>query len=124
MGQRRARRNADHQSGPDVIDLFFTVVFLAVMFVYSQLLTFVVLGAFPFYFAISAGATPLFRFRLDEKLARGVARNIPQAEHPKNSPAHRAASCSSQRRWHLRLDCHRLKRRSHSRPGRAGSRRA
>jgi subfamily B ATP-binding cassette protein HlyB/CyaB len=55
-----------------VIDLFFTVVFLAVMFVYSPLLTFVVLGAFPFYIAISAGATPLFRRRLDEKFARGA----------------------------------------------------
>jgi subfamily B ATP-binding cassette protein HlyB/CyaB len=55
-----------------VIDLFFTVVFLAVMFVYSPLLTFIVLGAFPFYIAISAGATPLFRRRLDEKFARGA----------------------------------------------------
>src|SRR5262249_18004213 len=54
-----------------VIDLFFTFVFLAVMFVYSPLLTWIVLGAFPLYIAISAGATPLFRRRLDEKLARG-----------------------------------------------------
>jgi ATP-binding cassette, subfamily B, bacterial HlyB/CyaB len=55
-----------------VIDLFFTFVFLAVMFVYSPLLTFVVLGAFPFYIGISAAATPLFRERLDEKFARGA----------------------------------------------------
>jgi ATP-binding cassette, subfamily B, bacterial HlyB/CyaB len=55
-----------------VIDLFFTFVFLAVMFVYSSLLTWIVLGAFPFYIAISAGATPLFRRRLDEKFARGA----------------------------------------------------
>jgi subfamily B ATP-binding cassette protein HlyB/CyaB len=55
-----------------VIDLFFTFVFLAVMFFYSPLLTFVVLGAFPFYIVISAGATPLFRRRLDEKFARGA----------------------------------------------------
>ena len=55
-----------------VIDLFFTFVFLAVMFVYSPLLTFIVLGAFPFYIAISAAATPLFRRRLDEKFARGA----------------------------------------------------
>ena len=34
-----------------VIDLFFTFVFLAVMFVYSPLLTFIVLGSFPFYIA-------------------------------------------------------------------------
>jgi subfamily B ATP-binding cassette protein HlyB/CyaB len=55
-----------------VIDLFFTVVFLAVMFLYSPLLTFIVLGAFPFYIGISAGATPLFRMRLDEKFRRGA----------------------------------------------------
>ena len=39
-----------------VIDLLFTFVFLAVMFVYSPFLSFIVLGAFPFYIAISAGA--------------------------------------------------------------------
>lgn len=55
-----------------VIDLFFTFVFIAVMFYYSQLLTFVVLGAFPVYIAISAGATPAFRRRLDEKFRRGA----------------------------------------------------
>src|SRR5262249_16890506 len=38
-----------------VIDLVFTFVFLMVMFYYSPLLTFVVLGAFPIYIAISAG---------------------------------------------------------------------
>jgi ATP-binding cassette, subfamily B, bacterial HlyB/CyaB len=54
-----------------VIDLFFTVVFLAVMFYYSPLLTFAVLAAFPFYIGISAGATPLFRRRLNEKFQRG-----------------------------------------------------
>jgi ATP-binding cassette, subfamily B, bacterial HlyB/CyaB len=55
-----------------VIDLFFTLVFVAVMFFYSPLLTFIVLGSFPFYIAISAGATPLFRARLDEKFRRGA----------------------------------------------------
>jgi len=55
-----------------VIDLFFTFVFLAVMFLYSPFLTFIVLGAFPFYIGISAFATPLFRARLDEKFRRGA----------------------------------------------------
>jgi len=55
-----------------VIDLFFTFVFLGVMFVYSPFLTFIVLASFPFYIGISAGATPLFRRRLDEKFARGA----------------------------------------------------
>ena len=55
-----------------VIDLFFTFVFIAVMFIYSPLLTWIVLGSFPFYIGISAAATPLFRRRLDEKFARGA----------------------------------------------------
>ena len=55
-----------------VIDLFFCFVFLAVMFYYAPILTWIVLGAFPFYIAISAGATPLFRRRLDEKFRRGA----------------------------------------------------
>ena len=55
-----------------VVDLFFTVVFLAVMFVYSPLLTFIVIGSLPVYVAISAGATPFFRRLLDEKFRRGA----------------------------------------------------
>ena len=55
-----------------VIDLFFTFVFVAVMFIYSPLLSMIVLGAFPFYLGISAAATPLFRQRLEEKFARGA----------------------------------------------------
>src|SRR5690349_34596 len=55
-----------------VLDLFFTFVFLAVMFWYSPLLTLVVLASFPFYIAISAGATPIFRERLDRKFERGA----------------------------------------------------
>ncbi len=54
-----------------VVDLFFTFAFLAVMFCYSATLTFLVLAFFPLYVALSAGATPLFRRRLDEKFRRG-----------------------------------------------------
>lgn len=55
-----------------VIDLLFTTVFLAVMFIYSPLLTWIVLAGFPFYIGISIWLTPLFRQRLDEKFARGA----------------------------------------------------
>jgi ATP-binding cassette, subfamily B, bacterial HlyB/CyaB len=55
-----------------LIDLFFTFVFLGVMFFYSPALTWIVIGSFPFYIAISAGVTPLFRRRLDEKFRRGA----------------------------------------------------
>jgi ATP-binding cassette, subfamily B, bacterial HlyB/CyaB len=53
-----------------VIDLFFAIVFLLVMFLYSPLLTWIVIASFPFFIGISAG--PLFRRRLDEKFARGA----------------------------------------------------
>lgn len=55
-----------------VIDLFFTFVFLGVMFLYSPLLTGIVLAGFPFYVGISAGVTPQFRRLLDEKFKRGA----------------------------------------------------
>jgi subfamily B ATP-binding cassette protein HlyB/CyaB len=55
-----------------VIDLFFTFVFLGVMFLYSPLLTGIVFAGFPFYVGISAGVTPRFRQLLDEKFKRGA----------------------------------------------------
>jgi subfamily B ATP-binding cassette protein HlyB/CyaB len=55
-----------------VVDLVFTVVFLAVMAYYSLFLTGIVLASFPFYIAISAIATPIFRRRLEEKFNRGA----------------------------------------------------
>src|SRR2546422_593829 len=53
-----------------VIDLLFTFVFLAVMFLYSPLLTLIVVGAFPFYIAILAGGAPLVRRRLGGEFQR------------------------------------------------------
>jgi len=55
-----------------VVDLAFTVVFLAVMAYYSLFLTAIVLASFPFYVAISAIVTPIFRHRLEEKFNRGA----------------------------------------------------
>ena len=55
-----------------VIDLFFTVVFLVVMYHFSPTLTYIVLAAIPFYVALSVGFTPVFRRRLEEKFRRGA----------------------------------------------------
>jgi subfamily B ATP-binding cassette protein HlyB/CyaB len=55
-----------------LIDLFFTFVFLTVMFYYSPLLSWIVIGSFPFYMALSAGVTPVFRQRLEKKFDRGA----------------------------------------------------
>ncbi|HEY3149669.1 MAG TPA: type I secretion system permease/ATPase [Dongiaceae bacterium] len=55
-----------------VIDLFFTVVFLAVMAWYSWWLTFIVLVSLPLYAGISVALTPLFRARVEERFRRGA----------------------------------------------------
>jgi subfamily B ATP-binding cassette protein HlyB/CyaB len=55
-----------------VIDLFFTIIFLAVMAYYSLFLTGIVLASFPFYIGISVAITPIFRRQLDEKFNRGA----------------------------------------------------
>src|SRR6056297_1026904 len=55
-----------------VIDVLFTGVFIAVMLLYSPLLTWVVLGTLPLYGALSAVITPVLRRRLDEKFDRGA----------------------------------------------------
>src|SRR5205085_5032685 len=49
------------------IDLFFTIVFVAIMFLYSTTLTIVVLLSLPLYAGISIGLTPAFRRRLNDK---------------------------------------------------------
>lgn len=55
-----------------IIDLLFTVIFIAVLFFYSPLLTWIVLASLPVYIGISVLATPLFQKRLDEKFQRGA----------------------------------------------------
>jgi subfamily B ATP-binding cassette protein HlyB/CyaB len=55
-----------------VIDLFFTIVFFAVMYIYSPLLTLVVLLSLPLYAGISIFITPPLRALLDEKFRRGA----------------------------------------------------
>lgn len=60
------------QALTSVLDLLFTVVFLAVMFYYSGWLTLIVLLSLPIYALWSAAITPVLRKRLDEKFARGA----------------------------------------------------
>jgi ATP-binding cassette, subfamily B, bacterial HlyB/CyaB len=54
------------------IDLLFTFIFFAVMYLYNATLTWIVLGSLPFYVAISVIVTPIFRHRLNEKFTRGA----------------------------------------------------
>lgn len=54
------------------LDLFFALVFLAVMFYYSPSLTFIVLAALPVLFGASWLITPLLRKGLEDKFALGA----------------------------------------------------
>ena len=55
-----------------VLDLCFSVLFVAVMLAYSAKLTLVVLASLPLYVLLSVSVVPLLRARLDEKFARGA----------------------------------------------------
>ncbi|MCP9470779.1 MAG: type I secretion system permease/ATPase [Nitrospira sp.] len=55
-----------------VLDLFFMAVFLAVMWLYSPMLTLVVAASLPFYAGLSLVITPAIRARLHEKFNRGA----------------------------------------------------
>lgn len=55
-----------------VLDTFFTVVFIAVMFFYSATLTVIALLALPAYILLSVIVTPMYRERLNEKFAAGA----------------------------------------------------
>jgi subfamily B ATP-binding cassette protein HlyB/CyaB len=55
-----------------VLDLVFSVVFIAVMLYYSGWLTLIVVVSLPCYVILSAAFTPLLRARLHEKFNRGA----------------------------------------------------
>lgn len=55
-----------------VLDLFFSVVFIAVMLYYSGWLTLIVVLSLPCYLALSVLITPMLRARLHEKFNRGA----------------------------------------------------
>ncbi|GEP60714.1 peptidase C39 [Reyranella soli] len=88
-----------------VIDLFFTLVFVAVMFLYTPLLTWIVLGSLPLYIAISAASTPLFRRRLDEKFRRGAENQAFLVECVSGAETLKAMAIEPQmqRRWEEQL---------------------
>jgi subfamily B ATP-binding cassette protein HlyB/CyaB len=56
-----------------ILDLAFTVVFIIVMYIYSPVLTYIVLASIPFYIVLSLGITPSLRRRVEEKFRRGAA---------------------------------------------------
>ena len=55
-----------------VLDVAFSVIFIAVMFLYSVPLTLIVLVSLPLYVGLSVILVPVLRSRLNEKFARGA----------------------------------------------------
>jgi subfamily B ATP-binding cassette protein HlyB/CyaB len=55
-----------------VLDVVFSVLFIAVMVLYSAPLTLIVLVSLPLYVALSLTRVPILRARLNEKFARGA----------------------------------------------------
>lgn len=88
-----------------VMDLFFTVVFFAVMWHFSPLLTMIVLGSIPFYVALAFFVTPVLRARLEEKFQRGAQNQAFLVESVTGVETMKALSVEpqSQRRWEEQL---------------------
>ncbi|MGB1271429.1 MAG: type I secretion system permease/ATPase, partial [Endozoicomonas sp.] len=55
-----------------VMDLFFSLIFIVVMFFYSQKLAWIVIGSIPFYVIISIWITPELRKRTEERFHRSA----------------------------------------------------
>lgn len=55
-----------------ILDLLFTVLFVAVMFIYSATLTCVALACIPLFVVLSVVIRPMMRTRLEEKFDRGA----------------------------------------------------
>lgn len=55
-----------------LIDTAFTIVYIAVMFYYSSLLSIIALLALPIYILLNAIVTPIYRRRINERFAAGT----------------------------------------------------
>jgi len=55
-----------------VIDLVFTVIFIAIMWMYSATLTLIVLGSVPLYLITAFAIRPLLRDKISDRFARGA----------------------------------------------------
>jgi ATP-binding cassette, subfamily B, bacterial HlyB/CyaB len=93
------------QALTSIIDLLFTVVFLAVMWYYSATLTLVVLASLPVYVLLMVSVMPTFRKRLGEKFARGAENQSFLVESVTNIQTLKAGAVEPQtiRRWDEQL---------------------
>ena len=88
-----------------VIDLSFTLVFFAVMWLYSPVLTMIVLASLPLYIILSVLITPILRKRLDEKFRYGAENQafLVEAVSGIETLKSQAVEPQMQRRWEDQL---------------------
>ena len=88
-----------------LIDLAFTFVFFAVLWYYSPILTWIVLGSLPFYIALSIFITPMLKHRLDEKFRHGAVNQafLTEAITGMQTVKTQALEPQMQRRWEGQL---------------------
>ncbi len=88
-----------------VLDVLFSVIFIAVMFVYSVPLTLIVLVSIPLYVTISLLVVPVLRHRLDDKFARGAENQAMLVETVSGVQTVKASALEPQlaRRWDQQL---------------------
>ena len=88
-----------------VLDVLFSVIFIAVMLLYSVPLTLIVLISLPLYVGLSLAVVPLLRHRLDEKFARGAANQALLVEAITGIQTVKASALEPQlaRRWDEQL---------------------
>ena len=87
------------------IDLLFTVVFIAVMFWYAPLLTWIVIGSIPLYVILSFFVTPVLRARIEEKFQRSAENHAFLIENINGVETIKASAVEPQmtRRWEEQL---------------------
>lgn len=90
------------------LDLFFLVVFLAVMFLFSPFLSLIVLAALPFLFGASFAITPFLRDRLEDKYTSNAQNQSFLVETIAGIETIKATAAESriQEKWEERLAHH------------------
>ncbi|MBI3777228.1 MAG: type I secretion system permease/ATPase [Gammaproteobacteria bacterium] len=88
-----------------VLDLFFVVVFLAVMYYFSPMLTWIVIGSLPLYVVLSLIVTPILRDRLNDKFNRGAEHQafLVESIHGIQTVKAMAVEPQMRRRWEEQL---------------------
>jgi subfamily B ATP-binding cassette protein HlyB/CyaB len=87
------------------LDLFFSLIFIAVLLLYSVKLTVIVALSLPCYVLLSVGVTPVFRRRLQERFRRGSENQsfLVEAVSGVETLKSMALEPTMQRRWEEQL---------------------